>query len=294
MKKGLYSILLVVTVLLSGMDFARSMGQKDTLRLSPTILRERDRVRSSGLNYLTINAQGFKEFLNERDSSILIEIPAGSFIMGSNDDKDRKPVHEVYLDKYFIGKYEVTNSQYKKYCDATGYPYPEDAKYSGMTAYFINYPNYPVVNVSWNEAKAYCDWACLRLPTEAEWEKASRGTDGRNYPWGNSWDASKCIKNIYEKGNQNTSPVGSIPAGISPYGVYDMAGNVWEWCNDWYGEKYYQSSPCRNPTGPSSGSYRVLRGSSWLDIANNIGRFDYRGRGPQTECKNIFGFRITK
>jgi formylglycine-generating enzyme required for sulfatase activity len=241
---------------------------------------------------------------------VLIDIPAGSFTMGSEDGaSDKKPVHTVHLDRYYIGKYEVTVGQFRKFVNATGYK--TDAEKSGgayvyvngswtqksdanwSNTYFSQTENHPVVCVSWNDAKAYCDWAGLRLPTEAEWEKAARGTDGRKYPWGSSWDAGKC--NSDEKGDsyEYTSPVGSFPTGVSPYGCYDMAGNVWEWCNDWYGEKYYASSPSNNPTGPSSGDARVLRGGGWYDIANYC-RSSFRNRNAPGFRIYYFGFRVAQ
>jgi len=251
-----------------------------------------------GLTYLSTNAQGYKEYRNEKDGSVLIEIPAGSFTMGSNDGgSDEKPVHTVSLNKYYIGKYEVTNAQYKKFCDATGHAQPSqpsDPGFSGLSNYFTNYPNYPVVNVSWNDAKAYCDWAGLRLPTEAEWEKAARGTDGRKYLWGNTWDAAKC--NSSERGDsyEYTSPVGSFPSGVSPYGCYDMAGNVWEWCNDWYGENYYANSPSSNPAGPASGDDRVLRGGGWNDDAGRCRSANRGSNFPEIPDVFYFGFRVAQ
>ncbi len=228
-----------------------------------------------------------KEIVNEKDGSVLIEIPAGEFTMGSNDgDSDEKPVHTVYLDKYYIGKYEVTVGQFRKFCNATGKTMPEQPSWN-------NRDDHPVVNVNWNDAKAYCDWAGLRLPTEAEWEKAARGSEARVYPWGSTWDNTKCNSSENGDSYSNTSPVGSFPSGVSPYGCYDMAGNVWEWCNDWYGGNYYGSSPTSNPAGPSSGTYRVLRGGSWCTNGNNC-RSANRSWNSPDYWYNINGIRPAK
>jgi sulfatase modifying factor 1 len=194
-----------------------------------------------------------------KDGAPMVLIPAGDFQMGSNDSDDEKPVHTVYLDAFYIDIYEVTNAQYKKFMDATKYKEPNywnDSKF--------NAPNHPVVGVRWNDAVAYTKWAGKRLPTEAEWEKAARGgLVGKKYPWGDNLTHDDA--NYSGTGGKdkwvNTSPVGSFaPNG---YGLYDMAGNVWEWCADWYDSKYYASSPKSNPKGPSSGERAVLRGGSW-------------------------------
>lgn len=237
---------------------------------------------------------GGGEFRNKKDGSILVEIPAGEFTMGSNDGySDEEPVHTVYLDKYYIGKYEVTVGQFRKFCNATGKTMPEQPNWN-------NRDDHPVVNVSWNDAKAYCDWAGLRLPTEAEWEKAARGTDGRKYPWGSNWDGSKCNHGSSTSpytdasdGYEYTSPVGSFPSGVSPYGAYDMAGNVWEWCNDWYDNKYYAGAPSSNPKGPSTGTYRVLRGGSW-GLNDGSCRSALRNRFLPDSRINLGGFRPAK
>ncbi len=175
-----------------------------------------------------------------------------------------------------MDKYEVTNAQYKKYCDATGRSHPKDPGWDGSYSnYFISCPDYPVVNVSWNDAVAYATWASKRLPTEAEWEKAARGTDGRKYPWGNSEpNGSQCNfadsstsyswrEKSANDGYRYISPVGSFQMGKSPYGLYDMAGNVAEWCADMYGAAYYNNSPTNNPKGPTGGSAHVARGGAW-------------------------------
>ena len=241
---------------------------------------------SQRLTYLKTNSNGFKEYRNEKDSSALIEIPAGKFTMGSNESDDEKPTHTVSLDRYYIGKYEVTVGQFRKFCIATGTAMPEQPNWNSRD-------DHPVVNVTWNDAKAYCDWAGLRLPTEAEWEKVARGSDGGKYPWGSAWDAAKCNSGEDRDSYSNTSPVGSFSSGVSPYGAYDMAGNVWEWCHDWYGENYYDSSPSSNPTGPSSSGYRVLRGGCWGFIDNGCRSANRFSNDPGNRYDNG-GFRVAK
>jgi formylglycine-generating enzyme required for sulfatase activity len=245
------------------------------------------------------------EFLWKKDSSVMVRIPAGMFTMGSTDYDDEKPVHRPYVSELYIDKYEVTNRQYKQFCDATGRTPPSDPDFAGMPDYFNTCPEYPVVNVSWDDASAYARWAGKRLPTEAEWEKAARGTDGRKYPWGSSApDGSRCNfadrntdyswsdKNAND-GYARTAPVGSFPSGVSPYGCMDMAGNVWEWCNDWYGSEYYQSSANNDPQGPTSGSSRVIRGGGWSNDAWGLRcacRLDW---GPANRRYDV-GFRCAR
>ena len=174
--------------------------------------------------------------------------------------ENETPQHTVYLDAFYIDKYEVTNAQYGEFMAATGHSPPPF-----WNNELFNQPEKPVMSVTWENAKAYADWAGKRLPTEAEWEKAARGTDGRIWTWGNEWDASKLNANDVGtiEGFVYTSPVGSFPQGVSPYGVHDMAGNVWEWCEDWYDENYYSYGPKTNPKGPAYGENHVLRGGDW-------------------------------
>jgi formylglycine-generating enzyme required for sulfatase activity len=203
----------------------------------------------------------------------LLYIPAGKFTMGAinkddlftDDTANEKPIHAVSLDAFWIDKTEITNAMYKKCVDDQSCNPPTSTKSHSRDSYYGNseFADYPVIYVSWEAAKAYCLWAGRRLPTEAEWEKAARGDDGRKYPWGNESPGANFLNKKYQVGD--TAKVGQFPDGASPYGAFDMAGNVWEWVADWYSDKYYASAPESNPLGPESGQYHVLRGGSWND-----------------------------
>jgi serine/threonine-protein kinase len=193
---------------------------------------------------------------NPRDGAELVWVPPGEFTMGSDDGERReKPVHRVVLDGYWIYKMPVTVGQYRLFCAATGRALRHAPPWGWQE-------EHPIVNVSWEYATAYAQWAGASLPTEAEWEKAARGTDSRTFPWGDEWDRAKCCNSVDIR-RSSVSFVGTYRDGSSPYGVLDMAGNVWEWTADWYEETYYAFSPENNPTGPFFGTHRVLRGGSW-------------------------------
>ena len=215
------------------------------------------------------------------DEENLILIPAGTFTMGSERRAaDEKPMHKVYLDAYYIGKYEVTNAEYYAFwvSDASRRHTPENFAHlpdiGEWPARAKQFPNHPIVGVSWHDAKAYAEWRRMRLPTEAEWEKAARGYTDRTWPWGNAMEPY-ANTSAGEDGYENQlAPVGSFPKGKSYYGALDMAGNVWEWTADWYSDVYYwrslqannaSRSAKRNPPGPDVGSWRVIRGGSYID-----------------------------
>lgn len=195
---------------------------------------------------------------------VLVYVPAGEFTMGVDGGyEDEQPEHIVYLDEFWIDQTEVTNAMYTK-CVAAGVcSYP---RYSGSltrSSYYGNpeYKDYPVIYVNWYQARDYCEWTERALPTEAQWEKAARGEDKRIYPWNDDNYGKKRGNTDWSIGD--TDKVGSYPDGASPYGVLDMAGNVQEWVNDWYGDNYYSSSPYANPQGPASGNDKVMRGGSF-------------------------------
>jgi formylglycine-generating enzyme required for sulfatase activity len=217
----------------------------------------------------------------------MVYVPAGEFIMGSdNGSSDEKPRRKVYLDAYWMYKHEVTVAQYRRFCSETRRKMPNPPGWGWKE-------DHPVVRVSWDDAKAYADWAGVQLPTEAQWEKAARGTDGREYPWGNTFDPSKAACSVAPRKEKSTAPVGSMPSGASPYGCLDMSGNVWEWCSDWYDAGYYAKAPNRNPENRQASTVRVLRGGSWdFYSANGLRAPNRDGDTPGGRNGDI-GFRCS-
>ena len=253
------------------------------------------------------------------DDGAIEQVLAGAFTMGSDEGTGgAQPAHQVVLDAYSIDRYEVTNAAFKQFVDATGYVtaaekngaswthngrlwMPTEGAYwrapEGSESDLSDKMDHPVVHVSWEDARAYCAWAGKRLPTEAEWEKAAKGTEDRIYPWGDTWDGAKCNHGMSDEpyydeqdGYRRTAPVGSFASGMSPYGVHDMAGNVWEWTGDWYDRKYYAESPRENPQGPESGKYRVVRGGSWGTVKISA-RTTFRARFVPDRTRDAVGFR---
>lgn len=214
-------------------------------------------------------AAGFTA-LREIDDMEMVYVPAGTFIMGSDHGKEsEQPAHEVFLDAFWIDRYEVTNAQYAL-CVADGQcANPGERTSMSRDVYYKSeeFANYPVIYISWYQAQNYCEWAGGSLPTEAQWEKAARGTDARKYPWGDDTPTCDLTNYIDPAGIcvGDTIAVGSYPEAVSPYGAMDMAGNVAEWVLDWYSEEFYAYGPLINPEGPFGGEYKGVRGGSWGD-----------------------------
>ncbi len=204
------------------------------------------------------------------DGMVMVEIPAGEFEMGRDDDTvgADSPRHNVYLDAYWIDKTDVTNAMYAKCVQAGQCLF--SVQHAATDIHYGNpaYADHPVVYVTWYQAAGYCEWAGRRLPSEAEWEKAARGTDGRPFPWGKVQVDPKLAN--FNNNVNDTTPVGAYPLGASPYGLLDMAGNVRQWVADWFDELFYRNSPLQNPLGPGMGEKRVLRGGSFKDPANGL------------------------
>jgi len=230
---------------------------------------------------------------SEIDGMTMVYVPAGDFLMGSPNEigeNNEHPQHSVYLDAYWIDETEVTNAMYEK-CVYKGACTAPSRTSSGTRSYYYgnpDYDDYPVVYVDWKQAQAYCQWAGRQLPTEAQWEKAARGTDGAMYPWGDD-PPDRSMANY---NGSDTTRVGSYPVGASPYGALDMVGNVWEWVNDWYDANYYSENIINNPTGPISGTSTILRGGSWFVNAYYI-RTAYREENPLTYTNSNNGFRCS-
>jgi formylglycine-generating enzyme required for sulfatase activity len=241
-----------------------------------------------------------------------VAIPAGKFLMGAQSenpeganydpestytDQWRETPHEVSLDAYGIGRYPVTVGQYRQFVEDEGY---QDDRWWGAGGFGeysepdewerqVSYPSRPVVSVSWWEAKAFCAWAGFRLATEAEWERAARGTAGRKYPWGN--DPIDEQRANYRGGPGHPTPVGIYPLGSTPEGICDLAGNVWEWCEDGFAE--YTAESASNPRGDAGGSDRVLRGGGWAGVVEGC-RAAYRSGGDPSDRGGYLGFRLAR
>lgn len=239
----------------------------------------------------------------------MVPVPAGEFRMGSTEEDiaaamqrcpqcpeesfvRETPAHVVSLDTFFMDRYEVTTTDYAEFLKAAPRQVPEH----WQEATNPKHARKPVIGVTWEDSTEYCKWKGKRLPTEAEWEKTARGTDGRRYPWGNeranvSWaNFDKCC---VWTGYGLLTPVGSLEQGVSPYGAHDMAGNVREWVQDWYDERYYAASPKKDPPGPHNGTEKVVRGGGWLQLNTGV-RTTAREKRDSTARSTSVGFRCAK
>ncbi|MDO8355396.1 MAG: SUMF1/EgtB/PvdO family nonheme iron enzyme [Nitrospirota bacterium] len=221
----------------------------------------------------------------------MVSIPAGPFIRGTDHDGfDERPQRTLVLDAFAIDRYEVANFYYQQFVDATGHRKSGPPSRYAKNMSRMRGINQPVVYVSWEDAEAYCHWKGKRLPTEAEWEKAMRGTDGRLWPWGNVEQPNGANWARVQDGHDVAAPVGAVLTDKSPYGVMDGAGNVMEWVADWYAESYFKETPERNPQGPEFGTFRVLRGGGYATTGADI-RITSRSKMVSDFRDETIGFR---
>ncbi len=309
---------------------ARKDGYRAWERTIEVVANQRREVR---IDLEQLSAGGARVVRGD-DGAEMMLVGAGDFWMGIGDadqarfkdecrqqggvEKDcafdrEGPRHRVWLDAYYIDRYEVTNALFERFVRSTNHRTTAEREGHGWARQYkdqrwqwikldgvdfrqpggpgtSNDPSHPAVMVSWNDADAYCRWAGKRLPSEAEWEKAARGADGRRYPWGDAWDGSRANA---EMKVGSTSPVGRFPGGASPYDVHDLTGNVTEWIADWHDESYYQRSPERNPRGPETGTERGLRGGAWTKLPIFV-RATFRDSSTPTDRNNLIGFRCAK
>lgn len=241
------------------------------------------------------------EILSPKDGAPLVYIPAGPFPMGvpkgaRDGGLDERPNHTVYVDAFYMDKYEVTNGRYLQFVTETGHRSPQHPTDPTKNLWKGNMmpesvTNLPVINVDWFDADAYCQWAGRRLPTEAEWEKAAKGNNDWRFPWGDVEPTSEHLNfNQAWRGEATLVEVGIYEKGKSPYGVYDVAGNVWEWVADWYDPDYYQTSPERNPKGPLTGTDKTIRSSGWHVETPQV-RIFTRVKSRPTDRNHSTGFR---
>ncbi len=227
------------------------------------------------------------------DGREMIEIPEGPFKMGSNNgDYDEAPEHQVYLATFYIDKYEVTQAEYDRFVRATKRGKPFVPVFDDDISKILK-PELAAMGMSWADAAAYCQWGSKRLPTEAEWEKAAKGEGNRKYPWGDTLAPLDANLDGEEDGYKYLAPPGKFEAGRSPYGLYDMAGNVAEWVHDTYDDKYYSKSPYRDPKGPEEGQNKVIRGGSWRESPNGA-RVSKRFQAKLWRTDATIGFRCAK
>ncbi len=267
---------------------ARPTGSTGDLKVGE---RSKSLTNGGASHHLVMPIAAFPEIIG-KDGAPMVLIPAGEFVMGSDKgDEDEAPAHRVHLHAFYIDKFEVTNGRFAKYVDTIQSEPPW-----GFTDREtpVIHAERPVRWVNWMDAMGYCLWLGKRLPTEAEWEKAARGTDERTYPWGN--DPPTPVHAVYglkEGGAETVSVIGNHHMGQSPYGVQDLAGNLYEWVMDWYADNFYSNSPVVNPRGPGEGAAKVQRGGSYINTPYRL-RSSFRTKGDPTEQDPNVGFRCAQ
>jgi len=276
--------LMIVVFIYEAWKTSRSASKTQGMQVQQT-----QKVQSSN--------QDFSRFrtIPTEDGSEMVLIPEGPFQMGSpasSGDLDEMPQHAVYLPAFYIDLKEITQAKFSKFSEATQYPKPVVPVFQEELS-LITKPELPVVAVSWNAAKDYCQWAEKRLPTEAEWEKAAGGDQSFRWPWGNDFVEKAANLAGEEDGYKFLAPPGRFESGRSPYGLYDMAGNAAEWVADWYDADYYKTAPFKVPKGPETGKFRVYRGGSWNDSSVNA-RVAKRFMAAPHQTSAVIGFRCAK
>ena len=263
---------------------------------APTTARPKHPIKSqspdhgSGTSKSGGKPQPPVEFIG-KDGAPMVLIPAGEFTMGSDKgDDDEEPIHRLFLDSFYMDKFEVTNGRFAKFVEAIQSEPPWGFADQETP---VVHADQPVRWVNWMDAWGYCLWAGKRLPTEAEWEKAARGTDGRLYPWGNEPPTPMHAVFGLKEGAETVSPIGNRTQGRSPYGAYDLAGNLYEWVADWYDDAFYTTNPTINPRGPLQGTTKVQRGGSYINTPYRL-RSSFRTKGDPTEHEPNVGFRCAQ